>query len=204
MNKTISNVPLVKFLGLLVDDTLRWDKHINQITSKLSSVCYAMRVLTTLLPINALNVLYSSCAHSIISYGIIFWGASTNGIIIFRLQKNILRIMTKSNKVESCRELFKEMEILPFYSQYMFSLLMYVVKNKQLFTKNWEIHSHNTRTTNNLHIPAVNTTKYKKGAYYMGSKIFNQLPNYIKNIANKVRLSKKFYIDFSSIMYSTL
>jgi hypothetical protein len=109
-------------------------------------------------------MLYSSYAHSIISYGIILWGASTNNIKIFRLQKNILRIMTKSNKAESCRELFKEMEILPFYSQYMFSLLMYVIKNKQLFTKNWKIHSRNTRTKNNLHIPAVNTTKYKKGA----------------------------------------
>jgi hypothetical protein len=34
MNKTVSNVPSVKFLGLLVDDTLSWDKHINQIASK--------------------------------------------------------------------------------------------------------------------------------------------------------------------------
>jgi hypothetical protein len=40
--------------------------------------------------------------------------------------------MTKSNKAESCRELLKEMEILPFYSKYMFSLLMYVVKNNYL------------------------------------------------------------------------
>ena len=50
---------------------------------------------------------------------------------------------------------------------------MYVVKNKHSFTKNWEIHSHNTRTANNLHVPAANITKYKKGAYYMGSKIYN-------------------------------
>jgi hypothetical protein len=78
------------------------------------------------------------------------------------------------------------------------------MKNKQLFTQNWEIHSHNTRTTNNLHIPTVNTTKYKKGAYYMSSKIFNQLPNYIKNIANKEKTFKKmlhrFLID--NVFYS--
>jgi hypothetical protein len=85
MNKTITNVPSVKFLGLLVDDTLRWDKHMDQIASKLSTACYAMRILTPLLSTNALKMLYSSYAHSIISYGIIFWGASTNSIKIFRI-----------------------------------------------------------------------------------------------------------------------
>jgi hypothetical protein len=159
MNKTIINVPSVKFLGLLVDDTLSWEKHIYQIASKLSSACYAVQALTPLLSRYALKMLYFSYAHSFISYGIIFWGTFTNGIKIFRLQKRILRIMTKSKRTESCRKLFKEMEILPFYSQYIFSLSIYVVSNKQSFIKNWKIHNHKTRSANNLHVPAANITK---------------------------------------------
>ena len=62
-------------------------KHINQIASKLSTASYAVRTLTPLLSLNALKMLYFSYAHSIISYDIIFWGASTNSIKIFRLQK---------------------------------------------------------------------------------------------------------------------
>jgi hypothetical protein len=85
MNKTIINVPSVKFLGLLVDDTLSWEKHINHIASKLSSACYAVQALTPLLSRNTLKMLYFSYAHSFISYGIIFWGTSTNIIKIFRL-----------------------------------------------------------------------------------------------------------------------
>ena len=42
MNTTITNIPSVKFLGLLVDDTLSWDRHINHIASKLSSASYAI------------------------------------------------------------------------------------------------------------------------------------------------------------------
>jgi hypothetical protein len=83
------------------------------------------------------------------------------------------------------------MEILPFYSQYIFSLSMYVVNNVHLFTKNMEIHSHNTISANNLHVPAANITKYKKGTHYMGSKIFNHLPNHIKNLAEKKKGFKK-------------
>jgi hypothetical protein len=68
----------------------------------------------------------------------------------------------KSIKTESCRKLFEEMEILPFYSQYILSLSMYVVNNTHVFTKNLEIVSHNTRSANNLLVPAANLTKYKK------------------------------------------
>jgi len=71
MNTTITNIPSVKFLGLLVDDTLSWDRHINHIASKLSSACYAVWTLTPLLSKNALKMLYFSYAHSIVSYGIV-------------------------------------------------------------------------------------------------------------------------------------
>ena len=95
MNISFLNVQSVKFLGLLVDDALSWDKYINQTASNLSSVCYAVRALAPLLTINAFKMLYFSYAHSIISYGIIFWGAFANSIKIFRLQKKIISIMTK-------------------------------------------------------------------------------------------------------------
>jgi hypothetical protein len=81
---------------------------------------------------------------------------------------------------------------------------MYVVNNKQSFIKNWEIHNHNTRSANNLHIPAANITKYKKGAYYMGTKIFNHLPNHIKGLVNEKKVFKRtlqrFLLD--NVFYS--
>jgi len=49
INKIIINVHSVKFLGLLVDDTLSWDQRINQVASKLSAACYAVWTLTPLL-----------------------------------------------------------------------------------------------------------------------------------------------------------
>jgi hypothetical protein len=96
------------------------------------------------------------------------------------------------------------MEILPFYSQYIYSFLMYVMNNKHSFTKNLEIHSHNTRFANNPHVPAANITKYKKGAHYMGSMIFNHLPNHIKSLVNEKKAFKKHYKDFLLIMYFIL
>jgi hypothetical protein len=31
LNKTIANIPYTKFLGLVVDDTLNWNNHIDQL-----------------------------------------------------------------------------------------------------------------------------------------------------------------------------
>jgi len=59
--------------------------------------------------------------------------------------------MTKSKGKDSCRQLFKRLEILPLKSQYIFSVLLFVVKNKELFITNQEIHNINTRFNINLH-----------------------------------------------------
>jgi len=45
LNKTIGNVPHTEFLGLVVDDTLTWDNHIDQLISRLNSACYAIRAV---------------------------------------------------------------------------------------------------------------------------------------------------------------
>jgi hypothetical protein len=118
----------------VVDDTLTWNNHTGQLISRLNSACYAIRAVNAMLSRKALRMLYFSYVHSIISYRIILGGNTPNRIKIFRIQK-VLRIMGKAKKMGSCRELFTTMEILPLYSQYIFSLLMYMVNNKHLFTK---------------------------------------------------------------------
>ena len=58
--------------------------------------------------------------------------------------------------------LFKTMEVLSSCSQHVFSLLLYVVNNKHLFTKKWQVCNHDTRPANNFHLPITNLTKFQK------------------------------------------
>jgi hypothetical protein len=74
--------------------------------------------------VESLRMIYCSYFHSVMSYGIIFWGNSSQSNNMFKLkEKNIIRIITNSRNRDSCRDLFKKLNILPFYSQYVFSLL---------------------------------------------------------------------------------
>jgi len=55
-----------------------------------------------------------------------------------------------------------------------------MIRNKEQFPVNSEIHHINTRQHVNLYQPSANVTKYQKGVYYLGVKVFNAFPIYIK------------------------
>ena len=76
---------------------------------------------------------------------------------------------------------------MPFVSQYILSLMLFLVKNKNLFTLNSENHTNSTRQFNNFYHPITNLTIYQRGVHYMGIKIFNNLPPYIKDISNDIK-----------------
>ena len=141
--------------------------------SRLSSACYAIRILTPFITEDTLKMIYYAYVHSIIPYGIIFGGDSPHSDYIFKIQKRIIRIMTKLSRRDSCRQLFKRLEVLPLKSQYILATLMFVVKNKELFTTNQEIHNINTRCNTNLHLPLCKLTVFQKGVYYTGLKLYN-------------------------------
>jgi len=129
-NKTIKTVKSVKFLGLTLDTTLNWKHHISELMSKLNKACHAIRSIKPFMLLAILNSTYCSYARSVVSYGLIFWGNSTDSDDIFKIQKRIIRIITNSNKNASCGELFRKLNILPLHSQYIYSILSFIIKNK--------------------------------------------------------------------------
>jgi len=96
------------------------------------------------------------------TYGIIFWGNSSRSTQVFRMQKKAIRIITGCGNRESCRNLFKELNILLLMSQYILSLLTFVSNNREQYFANSEIHNINIRHTSNLHLPRAHLNIYQK------------------------------------------
>jgi len=131
------------------------------------------------------------------SFGIIFWGNSPHSHGIFKMQKRVFRILMGIGYRESCRELFKEEKILTLPSQYIFSLLHFVICNMNHFVPNIVHHNINIRQKNDLQVPHVHQTKYQKGVLYSGIKVFNVLPSSIKTTSNspkKFKATLKHYL----------
>jgi hypothetical protein len=79
---------------------------------------------------------------------------------------------------------FRKLNVLTLQSQYIFSLLCFVIMNRDQYKLNPNIHSRNTRQSSNFHVAISNLTLYQRGNYHMGFKIYNRLPAYIKNISH--------------------
>jgi hypothetical protein len=81
--------------------------------------------------------------------------------------------------------------MLPLSAQYIYSLLMFVVHNRNLFLENAELYTIKTRNSYNIHPPLSHLTKYQKGVHYAGIRVFSHFPTSIKSIANETKMFKK-------------
>jgi hypothetical protein len=152
----------IKFLGIYIHDSINLSCHIECSIEKLSSACYIMMSIKPFVSFNTFKTIYYSYFNIIISYGLPFWGNSPQSIKIFRKQKRIIRIMISCKRRVSCRNLFSRLEILSFVSQYIISLMLFVVKNKNLFILNYENHTTSTRQFNHFYQPIINLNIFQK------------------------------------------
>jgi hypothetical protein len=100
---------------------------------------------------------------------------------------------------DSCRNEYKTLKILPLQSKFIFSLLVFVVNNIDLYHSISQTHDINTRRNFDLYHPHPNLISYQKGAFYFGIKLFNGLPLYIKKLA---RNTKHFRLALSIFLHS--
>jgi hypothetical protein len=91
--KFITNTSETKFLGLIIDDILTWTQHIEHLCKKMSSACYALRYVKHSLPVGALKIIFFAHVHTVMSYGIIFWGNSSYDNKVFTMQNKSLELL---------------------------------------------------------------------------------------------------------------
>ena len=109
----IERVRSTKFLGLHIDDKLKWSEHIRHVKRKLSSSLYALRSARNVLSSDQLKTVYHSMFNSYIDYGISLWGSAAQTALkpIDVLQKKALRIITNSAYNAHTDPLFKNQNI---------------------------------------------------------------------------------------------
>jgi len=87
-----------------------------------------MRSIRPFMSSNTLKTVYYSYFNAIMSYDLPFWGNSPHALKVFRIEKRIVRIMMGCKSRVSCRNQFRRLEILPFISQYILLVMLFVVK----------------------------------------------------------------------------
>jgi hypothetical protein len=112
------------------------------------------------------------------------------------MPKKILRIIYNLKETESCKNIFVQNNLMTFYSHYIYSTILFVLNNRNLFNLNTQVHQHDTRSKNNFHLPNINLTKVKKDPYFSCIQLFNHLPEKLILLDPKKRAHKKILQTF--------
>jgi hypothetical protein len=126
--------------------------------------------------------MYFACFHVPLRYVLTLWGGEPESIKIFRLQKKLVRIVGKVGRHIPCRNLFKDLIILPLPCLPISEVVCRVKLNWEQVKQNEEIHDHYTRQNSDFHTQFCRNTLYKNSCENAGIKLFNKLPNTIKRI----------------------
>ena len=119
------------------------------------------------------------------------------------VHKRAIRIMLRLGPRISCREGFKKFGILTVPCLYMYALMLFVVKNPNIYQTNNSIHNLKMRH-DKLHVSSIRLSSIQKGVHYSSVKIFNHLPQSISKFHNNVHIFKTRLRNFliTSAFYS--
>lgn len=190
-NLKISKVKSVKYLGITVDQHMRWDSHIINLCNKLRKTIYVFKKLRDILSKTQMYSFYYALIQSLLSYGIIGWGGVA-GSYLARLkiiQKCIIKIILKKPVTYPSDLLYTESKILTLTKLYYKSILRYIQKNP--LAVNVPSHTYSTRNKNEAIPTKITKTIGQRCFKYHIPKVYNKFQLYV--LENNITLNDRNY-----------
>jgi len=112
----LDRTPCTKFLGVYLDEKLKWTQHLNHITAAISRGLGVMGRMRKILPQNVVSMLYFSLIYPYLIYCCIIWGGASATALhkLEVLQNRAVRIITLSPFRSSASPLYKQLLLLKF------------------------------------------------------------------------------------------
>ncbi|KAE8747081.1 hypothetical protein FOCC_FOCC006219 [Frankliniella occidentalis] len=205
-NEEISRVKNATFLGLIIDETLSWDKHINSIIKKIGSLSGVLYRLRNILNKEALKSVYYGLVQSNLTYMSLIWGTATNTRInpLQRLQNRVIKQIFGFHHRHPSIDLYSGLNIMPIrnlINQSSATFAYLVINQKRIsqtkFNHNYEVHSYSTRNNDKLRPNISNLTRYGTLAVKSNCvRINNSLPESVR----KENKTNKFKTELKKVM----
>ena len=180
------------FLGVILNETLNWNSHIDTICRRISRHISVFHKLKHYLPVYILKTLYFSLGLSYCTYGIIVWGSNTNRL--YQLQKKAVHVITLNKYNAHTEPLFKSLELLKIQDIYVLTVLKFYYKHchnqlphhLQGFTYQTcsSVHHYDTRNKNYIYISKTRTRLAENSLRYISAKVINSTS---ENILSKIQ-----------------
>ncbi|XP_063622457.1 uncharacterized protein LOC134794580 [Cydia splendana] len=164
------------FLGFEIDTCLKWDHHIDRLSGRIGSACFALGRVTRLVSDEVARSCYFATVHSLLQYGAELWGRCAEWERVFRLQKRAIRIIARVPHNTPARPYFKKLGVLTLPAIVILQVAMYVRSNLSAYKTHSMVHKYNTRNAHKLVGVGCKMAKSAKLTHIMGPAVYNNLP----------------------------
>lgn len=206
-DKDLAQVSSMKYLGVTIDNRLKWSQHLSNITKKVQFANSKIKKTAKALPVDLRLKYFNASCIPIMDYACTVWGHFSNNVkqVINRLEHMSARCISGNYDFVNCRgsDIMKQLNMTYFENRLNYyhclltfkaihGLVPYHIANKIIFE--YEVSQRNLRTFNemNLYKPKPKCEIFKKSFSYHGPDVWNKLPYDIKNVMT-VNTFKKSY-----------
>ena len=201
-----------KYLGVIFDNNLSWQPHIEYICGKISKACGALSKIRHCVDIETLKNVYYALVYSYLRYGIVAWGNANENAMkpLISLLNRVVRIMTFAPFRINTGPIFEFLKFMDIPQIFHLETGKFVFKSKsgllpineiaKYFERQSATHYHNLRHSDNrlLVIPLELLSSFKrKSLHYRGIDLWNSYPESLK-MSNSFKIFKK---DFKSLIF---
>ena len=192
----LTKVSHAKFLGVFLDEKLKFSKHVDWLSGKISRSCGVMFRLSSYIPSFILRKIYFALVHPYLNYGLCVYGSASATTLarIKRLQLKCVKYISGDTMLHEKMH-FRNCRILPFDSMYKKSILMkfgnYVHNDCSLYFNGrlnevQLLHTYSTRhsVSGRLNLPVTSKSRCGDSFFVQAIKAWNELPQSIRETDN--------------------
>ena len=191
-NHRIERINHIVYLGMHIDENLKWDKHISHICNNLAKNFHMFYSIRNLLTDQLKKQLYYSLVNSRISYGLELYGACSSNLLnkLQTMQNKLLKVLYNLPFRTDTNELHAKLNLLKVKDIYEVNILKFVYESvnrisiaqfHDYFQYQNRIHRHNTRNEHNLYPRRVRTKYGESRLEFTGSRLWNTLDDNIRS-----------------------
>ena len=189
-NVPLAVVPSCTFLGVKIDNDLKFKSHIDHVCLKVAKSFGVLYKISYLIPDHIRRNLYFSFIHPYLAYCVCVWSNTSRTLLkpAITIQKRSVRAIYHTEYLAHTGPIFLEHNLLKFIDIKRYFIACHVFKNYNNFPLSSSQHNHITRAFSDLLVPRTRTVLADNSIYVSGPTVWNNLPESLKSIPS-MRLS---------------
>ena len=192
-NHQLERVYTYKYLGVWLDASMTWQKHIEQTSKKIGQRLALLRRLRPYLTTNSAKLLANALVLPFFDYCSPVWTNCSQTVkdIIIKQHKRMARLVLKVHPQTPTNYVLSELKWTTIEKRWEFHKCKMIYSAlhgeapmylKDLFVRSDTVHRHSTRNASNygVCVPRVRSQAGKKSFSHEGAILWNKLPNHVK------------------------